>query len=135
VLPAMPTAIMPWVTGGGGDRAAISYYVTDTEEAPDSARDAMWDVEVAVIDGVMDPAPEILHSIVHSSVHRGSICSRGGTCGLTQSDRTMLDFFESDVLPDGRIVVTYPVNADQGGFLEIHAAIQDSGTPLFVRRV
>jgi hypothetical protein len=125
------TAIMPWVTGGGGDRVMINYYASDVGLDSDYA--GQWDVAVTVVDGVGSPSPRLAHATVATDVHYGGLCSRGSGCSVP-SDRRLLDFFESDVLPDGRFIVSYGADPPQEGrYAQIRVAVQDGGSPLFVR--
>jgi hypothetical protein len=44
-----------------------------------------------------------------------------------------LDFFESDLLPSGELVVTYGADpVADGKYIDVRVAVQDSGTPLAV---
>jgi hypothetical protein len=125
--------IMPWVVGGAGDRFAVTYLLGTT--ATDSDYEGtLWDVRAMVVDGVRAGSVAVADSLVEAAVHQGAVCSRGGACLLTGSDRAILDFFESDVTADGRIVVSYPADPVQAGkYIDIRVAIQDGGTPLFER--
>jgi hypothetical protein len=129
-----PTAIMPWVTGGAGDRFAVTYFSSDVPLDPDYTG-GVWSVMAEVVDGITSAAgPTSYAAVIEEGVHQGAICSRGGACLLSGSDRALLDFFEADVLPDGRLVVAYPADPLEGGkFIEIRVAIQDGGTPLLLR--
>ena len=135
-LSVSENAIMPWVSGGGGDRYSVAYYASNAPGDNDLVP-AEWFLELVVVDGAAAASPKIMRSIVDPEVHVGTICSRGTACTPPfVSDRTMLDFFETDILPDGLLVVTYaaenPANARQ---MEIRFAIQSGGTPLFLRPV
>lgn len=124
-----PTAIMPWVTGGAGDRVAFTYYASDVPLDSDYA--GSWDVVATVVDGAGGDAPALVHSRVDEGVHQGGLCARGGLCLLTGSDRALLDFFEADLLPDGRLAIAYPADPPEGGkYIEVRFALQDGGTPL-----
>ncbi len=124
------TSIMPWVAGAAGDRVAITYYASDVPLDSDYA--GLWDVAVTVVDGVGSDAPQFVESVVERGVHEGGICAQGAAC--LGSDRSLLDYFENDVLPDGRLVVVYPANpASEGRASRLTAAIQDGGTPLLLR--
>ncbi|MBI2076954.1 MAG: exo-alpha-sialidase [Euryarchaeota archaeon] len=68
------SAIMPWVTGGAGDRVAINYYGSDT--GLDSDMVGRWDVMVAMVDDVAG-APKAVTSVLERDVHFGGLCSRG----------------------------------------------------------
>jgi hypothetical protein len=125
--------IMPWVVGGGGDRFAVTYLLGTTVTDSDY-EGTLWDVRAMVVDGVRSGSLSIADSLVQAAVHQGAVCSRGGACLLTGSDRAILDFFESDVTADGRIVVSYPADPVQAGkYIDIRVAIQDGGTRLFER--
>ncbi len=127
-------AIMPWVSGGGGDRYTVAYYASNTPGDNDLVP-AVWFLELVVVDGAGASTPKVLRTIVDPQIHVGTICSRGTACTPPYvSDRTMLDFFETDLMPDGMVVLTYaaedPQNARQ---MEIRFAIQTGGSPLFLR--
>jgi hypothetical protein len=85
-----------------------------------------------VIDNVGMQGEQVVDTLVEANVHVGGICTRGGTCILTGSDRAFLDFFEADVTPDGRLFVTYPHDLNPQKMIEIRVAIQNGGSPLFV---
>ncbi|MEA3137664.1 MAG: hypothetical protein QOC71_1945 [Thermoplasmata archaeon] len=132
VLSTEPTAIMPWVAGGAGDRFAVTYFSSSLPADPDYVA-SVWDLRVVVVDGA-GPDAKLVGALIDDDVHEGGICSRGGACLLTGSDRFLLDFFQNDVLPDGRLVVAYPANPASGArSLEIRFAIQDGGTLLLER--
>lgn len=127
-----PAAIMPWVSGGAGDRFAVTYFSDQVPADPDYGA-AIWDLKAVYVDGAGDAA-KIQRVLIDDDVHEGGICTRGGACTTTASDRFMLDFFQNDLLPDGRLVVAYPANpASQARVLEIRFAVQDGGTPLLER--
>lgn len=124
------SAIMPWVTGGAGDRFAVNYYASDVALDTDYA--GRWDVMAALVDGAGSMEPRIATTRVEADVHFGGLCSRGTGC-TPPSDRALLDFFESDVLPDGRFVVAYAADPHtQGKVREIRVAIQSGGPGLLV---
>ncbi len=125
--------VMPWVVGGGGDRFAVTYLL-GTSATDTDYEGTTWDVRAMVVDGLRDGVLSQVDSLVEAAVHQGAVCMRGGTCQLTGSDRALLDFFESDVTPDGRLFVAYPSDPVQSGkTIDIKVAIQDTGTPLFER--
>ncbi|MBI2078440.1 MAG: exo-alpha-sialidase [Euryarchaeota archaeon] len=123
--------IMPWVTGGAGDRFAITYFQSPVPGDADYV--GAWDVVATVVEDAA-PGARTVTTVIEPRVHLGGLCARGGTCLLTASDRTLLDFFEADLMPDGRLAVTYPADPVEGAkAIEIRFAIQDGGTPLLVR--
>ena len=125
--------IMPWVAGGAGDRFAVTYLyggvATDTDYQP-----AVWDVRALFVDGFGTAEEAMADVLIEAGVHQGAVCSRGGACLATGSDRALLDFFESDVTPDGRLFVAYPADPLEGGkYIEIRVALQDGGGRLLAR--
>ncbi|MGB0652927.1 MAG: hypothetical protein ACPGQL_06975 [Thermoplasmatota archaeon] len=126
-------AIMPWVTGGAGDRYAITFLHSLVFSGDQDYTGNDWDLEAIFVDGDI-AGGNVTQVTLDQSVHQGGICTRGGLCLLSGSDRALLDFFESDLLPDGRLAVTYPADPLTGGkFIEVRVAIQDGGTPLLER--
>lgn len=124
--------VFPWVTGGAGDRFAITYYSSPTPVDNDVAG-SVWALEALVVDGAADGAFVAHEVVVDPNVHEGPICTRGGLCG-GPGDRALLDYFESDVTPDGRLVMVYPADSVLvGKEIEIRVAVQDGGSFLLVR--
>jgi hypothetical protein len=127
--------VMPWVVGGGGDRFAVTYLL-GTTVADSDYEGTTWDVHAMVVDGLRGGTLDAADALVEAGVHQGAVCSRGGACLITGSDRALLDFFESDVTADGRLVVAYPADpAQDGKYIDIRVALQSGGTPLFERQV
>jgi hypothetical protein len=123
------SAIFPWITGGAGDRFAVTYYHSVTPTDQDVAA-GTWDLRVAYVDGISAGELEIIDIFIDDDVHEGPICTRGSICA-GPGDRTLLDFFESDINVDGNLVVVYPADPLTGGKeIEIRVAIQNGGTPL-----
>ncbi len=132
-LPSAPlgNSIMPWVTGGAGDRFVITYLHNPVPTDGDYTA-ALWDVRAAAFDGFGTDSERRVDIIIEQAVHAGGICTRGGTCLITGSDRSFLDFFEADVTPDGRLIVAYPHDLNPTKMIEIRVAIQDGGSPLLI---
>jgi hypothetical protein len=101
-------ATMPWIAGGGGDRAMGTWFTSPV--AGDSDYVGQWNVQAASLDGIGTGEPDVERTTIAENVHTGRICARGGFCLFTGSDRALLDDFENDVTRDGRLVVTYPAD-------------------------
>lgn len=107
ILSGTRTGIMPWVVPLGGDRFAVAYYAADDVHASNDY-EGTWDVELAVVD-----AQSITSGHVATGIHNGGVCAKGGVCGLTFSDRSLLDFLGGTLLPDGRVAIAF--SASPGG--------------------
>lgn len=126
------TRVFPWIAGGAGDRFAITYFSTPTPVDNDAAG-TVWALEALVVDGAAEGTLVTHEVTIDPNVHEGPICTRGGVCG-GPADRTLLDYFESDVTPDGRLVVVYPADSVVAGKdIEIRVAVQDGGSFLLQR--
>lgn len=126
------TRVFPWVTGGAGDRFAITYYSNPTPLDNDAAG-SVWALEAIVADGAAEGDLQVQEVTIDANVHEGPICTRGGLCA-GPADRTLLDYFESDVTIDGRLVVVYPADSVFAGKdIEIRVAVQDGGSFLLQR--
>lgn len=127
------STIMPWVVGGAGDRFAVTWLESPLSIDNDYTA-TVWDVAAVVVDGFGTSHSTMAHAVIETHVHQGPVCTRGGGCLATGSDRALLDFFESDLTPDGRLVVTYPADPLTGGkYIEVRTAIQSGGTVLLER--
>lgn len=126
-------AIFPWAAGGAGDRVAVAYLASDVPADPDRA--GVWDLVVAVVDGVGTDAATVVETVVDANVHQGGVCASGGGCFIKASDRALLDYLEMDVMPDGQLVIAYPADPLTGGkAIEVRVAVQSGGSPLFLPR-
>lgn len=133
--------VFPWVTGGAGDRFAITFFASPAPVDSDVAG-TVWSLHAIIVDGAADGELRMQEAVIDPNVHEGAICTRGGLCG-GPGDRTLLDYFESDLTPDGRLVVVYPSDtltqagpSDTGGDgkdIQIRVAVQDGGTFLLER--
>lgn len=132
VLSTSEQAVQPWVTGGAGDRFAVTWFA-GSMPGDSEINGGVWDVEAVMVDGLASGSPDIVRTTIDEGVHYGPLCSTGSGC-VGPYDRALLDFFESDLLPDGNLVVIYPADPlTEGGEIDIRVAVQSGGTPLFQR--
>ncbi len=122
----MANHIMPWVTGGAGGRVAVTYLMSLGGGDSDYVG-TTWEVRALVLDGIGTKNSKSVDVLIEDMVHAGGICTRGGACLLTGSDRAFLDFFEADITPDGRLFVTYPHDLNPTKMIEIRTAIDQGG--------
>lgn len=108
------STVMPWVTAGDPGRIAISFYGTTVNGNPEVGTfRGPWDVYVNTImdaDTVNpdDPNATVVNqtAVTTHPIHWDSICLSGIAC-TTGGDRTLLDFFQVDHDPQGRLRVAY----------------------------
>lgn len=136
LLSGARTAIMPWVVAGSGARHSVAYYASSDVHV-DHDYEGTWDVESVTVQG-----KETVTAIVAPKVHTGGICAKGGVCGTTLADRSMLDFMGGAVLPDGRVAWAYASSAGGpvpnsiegvrlgGAGTSVLVAVQDAGSRL-----
>lgn len=123
------STIMPWIAAGASDRVVVSYFASDVPLDPD--RVGYWDVQASFLD-LAAATPTPTEVVVDRGVHEGGICSTGSGCfTLSPGDRSLLDFFQVNAMPDGRAVIAYPADPLVGGkYIDIRVAIQDGGPTL-----
>lgn len=130
------TAVMPWVVAGAGDRFEVHYYAA-SDVRVDNDYEGTWDLDATIADATDAATMPHQSMTVESGVHQGGICARGGVCGETASDRSLLDFIGGALLPDGRIALTYcasPSNPASGllgsSATQVHVTVQSGGSRL-----
>lgn len=106
-------AVFPWVVAGSPGRVGVAFYGTNSTANPETNNASLvWypyyaqslNALNATVDWNYGPA-----SLVPN--HIGQICMGGVGC-TGGGDRTLGDFFQLDVLPDGRTVIIYNDNHD-----------------------
>jgi hypothetical protein len=103
-------AVMPWIAGGDTGRVNIVYYATTTAVDPNVATNAVeWNVMFAqsLNANSREPAFTISQASDHIN-HKGTICNLGLLCG--SGTRTLLDFFQVAIGPDGLANIAYADN-------------------------
>lgn len=107
------TRVLPWITVGDPGRAALTWYdTTDTEKISDEKADEVkWGAYAAITTNALDDNSTFLITPFEEYVHSGSIRTTG-TAG--NADRDLGDFFTCDVDEDGRLIITYGADYDDG---------------------
>ncbi|MFP5297677.1 MAG: sialidase family protein [Actinomycetota bacterium] len=112
------TTAFPWVVAGSDGRVAVAYYGTRrTGPSPEDVvrkgrRIPKWRVWVAYSLNATDKDPTIIEAPALSKadyLHKGNVCTSGTGCA--SGTRDLLDFFQLDLTPCGKIVITYTHNA------------------------
>lgn len=100
-------AIMPWIAAGAPGRVAIVWY-ENTQGVPHDNLPDLWNVQLMEMVGADTDTPQTqVVQLNDAPNHVGSICTSGLACLLTAGDRSVLDFFEVALTPEGHPVVTW----------------------------
>jgi hypothetical protein len=107
-------ALMPWIATGDAGRVEIVYYATDRPGDPNfaSASDTHWNTMFAQSFNADGREPVFTISQVSDHImHNGGICNQGLLCQLTTGgDRSLADFFQVAIGPDGLANVVFADN-------------------------
>ena len=118
-------AVMPWIAGGDNGRVNIVYYATTTPVDPNVAPNTVeWNVMFAQSLNANSREPVFTTSQASDHInHKGTICNLGLLCG--SGTRTLLDFFQVAIGPDGLANIAYADN----GLAPLHTSFarQTSG--------
>jgi hypothetical protein len=126
--------VLPWVSGGDAGRFAISFVHAASTGDPNTGVHRWFLQSIWMFFGERGISAQAV-SVQDEPVHIGSICPHGGGCGLgnvaVRSDRTLLDFFETDITPDGQLVLAWTQTSPEGARNpEVRFARQTGGSPL-----
>lgn len=133
----LKAGIMPWVAAGAEGRVAIVWYES-VAGAPNDAIPDLWNVEL--LEGLdMHKAPAERKTariqLNDQPNHIGSVCTNGVLC-VAGGDRSLLDFFEVAIGPNGQPAAVWAVSAAGTGIgvaaqgTDIHVRAVATGTPL-----
>jgi hypothetical protein len=107
-------AVMPWIAAGDSGRVEIVYYATNHPGDPNfaSPSDTHWNAMFAQSFNADGREPVFTTSQVSDHVmHNGGICNQGLLCQLTTGgDRSLADFFQVAIGPDGLANVVFADN-------------------------
>jgi hypothetical protein len=121
------TVAFPWIVAGTADRVAIGYYATPGSSLPDKVpAESEWHPMVTFATSKPDGTLRgTAVKVSDSPNHVGPICTMGTGCN---GGRLLGDFFEMDILPDGRVAIVY---ADDSAEPRVNrVAVQDARTRL-----
>lgn len=104
-----------YATGAAGAPGVIdlAWYASENATSPDDTK-AQWYVDFAQVRGADTASPQITTSRISDHIiHHGSICQKGILCvSRLGDDRSLGDFFELTVGPDGLAEVAWSDNGD-----------------------
>lgn len=121
--------IMPWIVAGKAGRVAVAWY-ENTLGAPNDVLPDEWNVKLLEGLHMQGPAKDRVVAVTQLNGqpnHIGSVCTNGTLC-VAGGDRSLLDFFEVALTPQGQPFVTW---ASSLGGTGVGLAVQ--GTDIFVR--
>ena len=120
--------LYPWLIGGGPDRADLVWYGGTGVDKDDLTN--AWNVRLSQLNwsrtGLKITADQMVVS--DHAIHHGAICTTGITCSVN-GDRTLLDFFQEAITPDGRAVIAWADDSQAiaAGAAQIYVTIQCAG--------
>ncbi|MCU1462560.1 MAG: hypothetical protein JWO37_2635 [Acidimicrobiales bacterium] len=118
--------LYPWLIGGGPDRADLVWYGGTGVDKDDLTN--AWNVRLSQMNwsrtGMRITADQMVVS--DHPIHHGAICTTGINCSVN-GDRTLLDFFQEDITPDGRAVIAWADDSQAAGVGQIYVTIQCAG--------
>src|SRR5439155_26738779 len=101
-----------YASASAGDPGVLDLaWYTASSADPASATNE-WYVDFAQIRRANTPSPSVLQSRVYpKSIHHGEVCLLGTLCLVTGGDRSLLDFFQVQIGPDGIANIAFANNA------------------------
>jgi len=121
--------VFPWIIGGGPNRADLVWYGGTGVDNNDTSND--WNVRYAQL--TWKPVTQSISTSQQIAtdhvLHHGQVCTFGLNCTVN-GDRTLLDFFQEDITPDGRAVIAWADDSQAiaAGAAGIFVTIQCAGT-------
>jgi hypothetical protein len=113
----MRTTAFPWLVAGSDGRVAVAYYgIRHRGPSPEtvanqSRRLPKWKVWVSYSLQANKPNSHWTEvRAVKTPIHLGNICTSGTGCA--SGTRDLLDFFQVDIDPCGKLVITYTDNSE-----------------------
>ncbi len=104
------TMIFPWIVAGDAGRVAVTYLQSNQLGDPNLGLH-QWQVAANFMFFSDEMAVNTASSVSNGIIHTGAVCPNGGGCLArvvpVYSDRTLLDFFEAALTPDGDLVVVW----------------------------
>jgi hypothetical protein len=122
-------AEMPWIAAGDNGRVNIVFYATGTPGDPNIAPiTTTWNTFMAQSLNANAREPVFTISQVSDHImHKGGICNLGLLCLLNGGDRSLLDFFQVSIGPDGLANIVF---ADNGSTATHAEFARQTGGPL-----
>jgi hypothetical protein len=131
----------PWITAGSGGRVGVAWYHANEEGEKNAFRfddlaHAEFDVQVA--QSIDATAAKPHYAVVTASEHPikyGAICTSGTTCAATMGDRSLGDYLNIGVDPDGSLAVVYVDDTSNSYTTGPTGAVAENGPPVYQRQI
>jgi hypothetical protein len=130
----IPEGATVFSTGASVKEGIVDFAWVETDAATTTDDPAaLWYINMAQVTDAATGTPKITHSRVSDHVmHRGDICLHGTLCqvapgGLGGGSRTLGDFFELSIGPDGMAQVAFTDDGREGEPAQVWWAKQASG--------
>lgn len=117
--------LFPWIVGGGSARADLVWYQGTQPTNEDTSND--WTVRFAQLTRTNGGIASVQAQASDHVIHHGQICTTGVECTFG-GDRTLLDFFQVAVTPDGRAAIAWADDSLSAGIGQIYVTVQCGGT-------
>lgn len=118
-----------YTTMSAGDPGVVDIaWYTGTKPDPNDT-DQDWYVDFAQVRNANTGSPQITQSrVMPNRIHHGSICLEGILCvGALGGDRSLLDFFQIQIGPDGMANIAFANNGSPDDTLRVWYARQTGG--------
>lgn len=133
--------IMPWLVAGDEGRVAVAWYEgvapANARVDPNVAALTTWNVRVAMSLDADQPDATWMQSVAFPAFHTGSICTFGILCFPVDNpvalNRALLDFFETAMLADGRLVIATAADValvNPTSAVQLKVVVQNGGPDL-----
>ena len=126
--PESETTDFPWVAAGKAGDVAVAWYGAKGAFTPDAGEaGTRWDVWAArSVEGTKAHPTFEVGKLTEIPPHFGAICNSGLACDTTSpGDRSLGDFFEIDIAPDGSLMAVFNDNGrihNSNGFAGVYVA-------------
>ncbi len=134
----IPEGATVFSTGASVSPGVVDFAWIETDKAANTDdKDALWYINMAQVRDAASEHPQIARSRVSDHpMHRGDICLHGTLCqlapnGLGGGSRTLGDFFEMAIGPDGLAQVAWTDDGREGDPRQVYWAKQSSGPAAF----
>ncbi|MGZ6826180.1 MAG: hypothetical protein ACXVGH_05260, partial [Mycobacteriales bacterium] len=122
--------LYPWLAPGGSHRADLAWYGGTGTSIADPSN--AWTVKLAQLTAGSSGLSVVQTTASDHVIHTGEICTTGVTCPGTS--RTLLDFFQVAVSPDGRAAIAWADDSASPGVAQVYVTEQCAGLSILTSK-